>query len=153
MKENRRPQIVGVVCLTILLILIYWLSYSNATKDCIYSYYDQSTSCIVKQMFGIDDSFNISSILYCIGKNFWLLVYLFLVYKMMKPKKINHKLNMSQNESLTTEKQSNEKIDETNADNNNQVTQYNLTKREYAIILWIMLIIIVLIILFGYLTK
>lgn len=36
---------------------------------------------------------------------------------------------------------------------NNEVVQYNLTKREYAIILWIMLIIIVLVILFGYLTK
>lgn len=153
MKENKRPQIVGIVFLTILLALIYWLSYSNAINDCTYSYYDQSTSCIVKQVFGIDDLFNISSILYCIGKNFWLLVYLFLVYKMMKPKKINHKLDILKNESLANEEQSNGEIDETNVDNNNQMPQYNLTKKEYGIILCVLLILIALVVLFAYLTK
>ena len=153
MKENKRPQIVGIVFLTILLVFIYWLSYSNAINNCTYFYYDQSTSCIVKQMFGIDDLFNISSILYCIGKNFWLLMYLFIIYKMVKPKKINNKLDMSQNESLRSEEQLNEKIDETNMANNNQAIQYNLTKKEYGIIFCVLLILIALVALFGYLVK
>ena len=80
-------------------------------------------------------------------------MYLFIIYKMVKPKKINNKLDMSQNESLRSEEQLNEKIDETNMANNNQVIQYNLTKKEYGIIFCVLLILIALVALFGYLVK
>lgn len=44
-----------------------------------------------------------------------------------------------------------EKNDETIK--NNEVTQYNLTKKEYGIILCVLLILIALVVLFAYLTK
>ena len=46
-----------------------------------------------------------------------------------------------------------EENDETNVDNNNQIPQYNLTKKEYGIILCVLLILIALVVLFAYLTK
>lgn len=151
MKENKRPQIVGIVFLTILLVLIYWLSYSNAINNCTYFYYDQSASCIVKQVFGIDSLFNVSSVLYFIGKNFWLIVYLFLVYKIVRPPK-KKKRNIKQNEVFKTNKKIiEEKKDETVK--SNEIAQYNLTKKEYIIIFCVLLILIALVVLFAYLTK
>lgn len=151
MKENKRPQIVGIVFLTILLVLIYWLSYSNAINNCTYFYYDQSASCIVKQVFGIDGLFNVSSVLYFIGKNFWLIVYLFLVYKIVRPPK-RKKRNIKQNEVFKTNKKIiKEKKDETVK--SNEIAQYNLTKKEYIIIFCVLLILIALVVLFAYLTK
>ncbi len=151
MKENKRPQIVGIVFLTILLALIYWQSYSNAINNCTYFYYDQSASCIVKQVFGIDDLFNVSSVLYFIGKNFWLIVYLFLVYKIVRPSK-RKKRNIKQNEGFKTNKKIiEEKKDETVK--SNEIAQYNLTKKEYIIIFCVLLILIALVVLFAYFTK
>lgn len=151
MEENKRPQIVGIVFLTILLVLIYWLSYSNAINNCTYFYYDQSASCIAKQVFGIDGLFNVSSVLYFIGKNFWLIIYLFLVYKMVRPPK-RKKRNIKQNEVFKTNKKIiEEKKDETVK--SNEIAQYNLTKKEYIIIFCVLLILIALVVLFAYLTK